>query len=122
MKNTSRVAGLNVLDGRITADAIKAVANTSASSRSINSSPKGSEFVNLEIAGNQMVDVAPNTKVNLPSIGYVIVNEQKRPAAGSTARTQVNGLHVFVTRNNTLGVPVGTEIIIAHADSTAVRF
>jgi hypothetical protein len=50
------------------------------------------------------------------------INERKLPAPGSTERTKVNGLHVFVTKNNTLGVPVGTQIIVAHADSTAVRF
>jgi Tol biopolymer transport system component len=68
------------------------------------------------------VDVAPNTRLALPGAGYVIINEQKLPAPGSTARTQVNGLHVFVTKTNTFGIPVGTQIIVAHADSTAVRF
>jgi len=48
------------------------------------------------------VEVAPNTEIRLPGVGYGIVNEQRLPAAGSTERTQVNGLHGFVTKNNTL--------------------
>ena len=68
------------------------------------------------------MDVGPNFRIDLPGVGYVIINEQKLPVPGSTAKTQVNGLHVFVTKNNTLGIPVGTEIIVTHADSTAVRF
>jgi hypothetical protein len=48
------------------------------------------------------VEVAPNTEIRLPGVGYGIVNEQRLPAAGSTERTQVNRLHGFVTKNNTL--------------------
>jgi hypothetical protein len=87
------------------------------------SSAQGWQFAGLKVAGVVVpVDVAPNTRLALPGAGYVIINEQKLPAPGSTARTQINGLHLFVTKNNTLGVPVGTQIIVSHADSTAVRF
>ncbi len=128
-KTTARVEDLELLntttfpDGLITADAITAVAKDTFRNGQRFSSTQGSRFVNLNVAGVAVpLDVEPNTRIELPGIGYVIVNEQKLPAAGSTARTQVNGLHVFVKRSNTLGVPVGTEIIVAHADSTAVRF
>ena len=66
VKNTSTVTGLNALDGAITADVIKAVANTSANATTINSTPTGSVFSNLKIAGQTFgADVAANTRVNL---------------------------------------------------------
>ena len=122
-KTTARVQNVKLLGNLITADAITAVAKDTFRNGQRFSSAQGSKFVGLKVAGVVVpVDAEPNTRIDLPGVGYVIINEQKLPAAGSTARTQVNGLHVFVTKTNTLGVPVGTQIIVAHADSTAVRF
>src|SRR3712207_7199944 len=64
VKNTSKVEGLSAFDGAISADSIKAVANTSADASTIKSTPQGSTFVNLEIAGEHIdADVAPNTEI-----------------------------------------------------------
>jgi hypothetical protein len=65
-------------------------------------------------------DVAPNTRIDLPLLGRVVVNEQIVPTQGG--KTQVNGLHIVITRANTLGLAVGSEIVIAHADTKAQRF
>ena len=83
----------------------------------------GFSFVNLKVAGVPVVaNMAPNTRLSLPGLGRVTVNEQILPA-GSGGRTQVNGLHVVVTiRPNLLGLPVGAEIVVAHADAMAKRF
>ncbi len=122
-KTTATVENLNLLGGLITADLVKAVAQDTFENGTRTSSTEGSGFVNLRVAGQQIaVDVAPNTKVVLPGKGYVIVNEQKVPDPSSTARLQVNALRVVVNQTNLLGLPVGTKIIVAHADSTAVRF
>jgi hypothetical protein len=122
-KTTATVENVELLGGLIVADTVKAVAQDTFKNGQRFSSTQGTQFAGLEVAGQAVpVDVAPNTRIDLPGIGYVIVNEQILPAAGSTARTQVNGLRVKVNKNNTLGIPVGTQIIVAHADSTAVRF
>ena len=122
-KTTATVQNVNLLGGLIVADTVKAVAQDTFKNGERFSSTQGTQFVGLKVGDATVpVDVAPNTRIDLPDIGFVIVNEQKLPAAGSTARTQVNGLRVVVNKNNTLGVPVGTQIIVAHADSTAVRF
>jgi len=91
------------------------------------SSTEGSRFVNLHegIPGLPPIgdNSDPNTRVTLPGIGFVVINEQKVPDPSSTARLQVNALRIVVKKDdNTLGLPVGTQIIVAHADSTAVRF
>ncbi len=122
-KTTARVQDLELLDGLISADAVTAVARDTFRNGKRFSSARGSGFVNLTVAGVPVsVDAAPNTRIDLPGIGYVIVNEQRLPEPGSTKRTKVNGLHVFVDANNTFEIPVGTEIIVAHAESTAQRF
>lgn len=122
-QTTATVEDLSLLDGLISANVIKAVARDTFSNGTRTSSTRGSQFGGLNIAGTPVpVDVAPNTRINLPGIGYVIVNEQKIPSPTSTDRLRVNGLKVFITRNNTLGLPIGTQIVVAHADSTAVAF
>ena len=122
-KTTARMEDVELLGRLVVAEAVTAVAKDTFRNGQRLSSTQGSQFAGLKVAGVVLpVDVAPNTRLSLPGVGYVVINEQKLPAPGSTTRTQVNGLHVFVTKNNTLGVPVGTEIIVAHADSTAVRF
>ena len=122
-KTTATVQNVELLGTLIVADTVKAVAQDTFRNGQRFSSTQGTQFLGLEVAGVAVpVDVAPNTRIDLPGIGFVIVNEQILPAAGSTARTQVNGLRVKVNKNNTLGIPVGTQIIVAHADSTAVRF
>jgi len=121
-KTTARVQNVSLLGGIIRADAVTAVATDTFRNGKRFSSARGSQFANLTVAGAPVpVEVEPNTRLPLPGIGFVIVNEQKLPEPGSEARTQVNGLRVFVTKNNSLGLPVGTQIIVAHADSTAVR-
>jgi hypothetical protein len=122
-KTTATVENVKLLGSLIVADTVKAVAQDTFKNGERFSSTQGTQFVGLEVAGVAVpVDVEPNTRIELPGIGFVIVNEQILPEPGSTARTQVNGLRVKVNKNNTLGVPVGTQIIVAHADSTAVRF
>jgi hypothetical protein len=85
-------------------------------------STAGTQFAGLKIAGiNLPVNVAPNFRVDIPLFGYVIVNEQKIPAAGKKGTMIVNGLKVVIDRLNTLGLPIGTQIVVAHAEATAQR-
>jgi hypothetical protein len=53
-------------------------------------------------------------------IGFVVLNEQIIPAADSNDPTVVNGIHVVVNvPGNALGLAVGSEIVIAHAEASA---
>jgi hypothetical protein len=119
VKNTSTVTGLNGFDGAIKADAIKAVANTSANATTINSTPTGSEFLNLRIAGKAVrSDVAPNTRVNLPGVGYVLLKSVKKDGNGQNlSKITVDMLTVVVTKTNNFDLPVGSRIVVAHAVS-----
>jgi len=115
---TSNVTGINVLTGTITADAIKSVSSSISTSGTYSTSSNGTLFTNVNVLGVAIsANVAPNTRINLPGLGYVILNQQISDVTASSARLTVNGVHVFVTTANSLNLPVGAELIVAHAES-----
>ncbi|MFO1070434.1 MAG: choice-of-anchor P family protein [Geminicoccaceae bacterium] len=120
---TATIESVNLLGGLIQATALKAVAQTTLTGSTRTRSAAGSGFASLRVLGLPVaVSVAPNTRINLPLIGYVVINEQILPAASSSARTVVNGLRIVVTlRDNPLQLPVGSEIVVAHADAGVSR-
>ena len=82
----------------------------------------GTQFAGLKVAGiNIPVNVAPNTRIDLLGFGYVIINEQVVPAANKKGIMKVNGLRLVINKTNILGIKVGSEIIVAHAEATAQR-
>lgn len=85
-------------------------------------SAAGTQILGLRVLGLPVsASVAPDTRINLPALGYVIVNERKFPAPTANGLTQVNGLRIVVQTANTLGLPVGSEIVVAHAEANARR-
>lgn len=119
-RTTASVANLSMIGGLITAPSIQAVAQDSIQGSKETASTDGSGFSGLTIAGVAVpVDAPPNTSLPLPGIGTVVVNEQIVKNSGNVT---VNGLHITVTSPNTLGMPVGSELIVAHASASAKPF
>jgi len=119
-RTTAQVQSASLLGGLITAGVITATAQETFKGGKRTRTP-GFSFVGLKVAGVPVpIKVAPNTKVVLPGIGFVVIDEQLVPSTGG--RTQVNGLHVKVTTANLLHLPVGAEIIVAHAEAAAFAF
>ena len=120
-RTTSTVEGVNLLGGLIKASTISAVAQETYQGGVRSRSTIGSGFAGLKVGGVSIaINTPPNTSLTLLGLGHVIINEQVLPTG--TGRTVVNGLHIFVTTANLLGLPVGSEIIIAHAEATANRW
>jgi len=118
MQSTSTVQGVSALGGLITATTVEAVANSVASSTGASSNGTGSMFVNLVVAGVPISGTpAPNTTIALPGIGSVVLNEQTLENDASTTSIDVNLIHIRVTKSNALGLQIGTNIIVAHAQS-----
>lgn len=120
MSASSDVQNVSLLAGLITLDALHAVSNTSWNGTSF-SSTGGTTFVNLRIAGKSITaSPAPNTKINLAGLGYVVLNQQikKAPKGKPTQSFTVNAVHVVVNQQNVLGLKLGTDIIIGSATST----
>lgn len=119
---SSTLQNINVLKGLITANQIRAVANSAGTINDATSS-NGSLFVGLKVAGTPITtSVTPNTIVNLAGLGYVVLNEQDGPSNSFAATSiSINMIDLYVTASNSLGLSVGTRIIVAHANSTFMR-
>lgn len=119
-RTTAKIENASLLNGLITFGAINISAedkwNGSTHTRTITS-----QFLNLKVAGLALpVSVGKNTRIDLPLLGYVIINEQKTPAtATAKGLTQVIGLRIVVTNTNLLGLKVGSEITVAYASANA---
>lgn len=108
----AEVANLNLLNGTITADAVRAQATAVGTGTSSSFSSIGSTFKNLKVNGVGMNDVSPNTRVDLPPEqfgpgSYVLLYERvgatATPSPGQVqggtyaSEVKVNMIHVFVT-------------------------
>jgi hypothetical protein len=115
---SSDVHQIDLLDGLIVGDEVKAESTTSMDNTGFHVSAAGSNLVNLVVAGVRITSVpAPNTTIQLAGFGHVVLNEQIVSGSSNTKRLTVNMIHVFVTAANQLNVKVGTQIIVAHASS-----
>jgi hypothetical protein len=116
---TSKADGTSLLDGRITANLITAVAKTNASTTGMHSNAKQSRFGGLEVLGTPLNDVAPNTTRAIPGFGHVVLREVQRSGDGvHRSAIAVNMIHLFITRQNSMNIPVGSEIVVGHAQSS----
>jgi hypothetical protein len=120
VQSTSSAENINVLAGLITADALVANVRTRVAGGVAVSDADGSSFSNLVVAGVPVTSgegtVAPNTRINLSGVGYVVLNEQVRSGDGvSTSGLRVNMIHVYL--KNLLGGSAG-EIVVGSAKSS----
>jgi len=114
--SSATLGTVNILDGLITADGVVAMASSTID----NSNAEGSSLANLVVNGVQVSDPAPNTRVDLPGVGYVVLNEQIATAGGIT----VNMIHVVLQQPvlGLLGVITGYRttgnIVVGSASSS----
>lgn len=112
--NTDEIAKVNLLNGVVTAGALKVTARGTQ----VDGAYRGvmrMTLVNLRVGGRQVpVDVAPNTRYDVAGVGRVVVNQHVRNAKVNIIR----GVHVTLTTAQ-VGLPVGARIEVAVA-STAI--
>jgi hypothetical protein len=116
---SSTVGDANLLDGLITATTLTSVAQASHKGGTYAVSSQGTEFADLVVDGTPVsAEVPPNTSMPLEGLGKVVLNEQVSEVKQDSATLTVNAIHVVVDQSNDLGVPVGTQIIVAHATAS----
>src|SRR5579863_235893 len=115
----SATASVSLLGGLISAQEITATSTTTMDSHgNFEVSASGSSFNHLVVLGRVYNgSVSPNTRINLPLLGYVVLNEQSSTIGSSNATMTVNMIHVYVTVGNLLGLQVGTQVIVSSATS-----
>jgi hypothetical protein len=108
-QGVATAADVNILGGRITASRVYAVAIVSDAGSKTTVDSDGSSVSDLVIDGVAYGEtVAPNTRVDLPGAGYVILNEQSKGKGRSTSLT-VNMIHVYLTN--------GSQVLVASVTS-----
>lgn len=117
--STTTVAGVSLLGGLVGATALKSVSTTSLNTTTgkYSTSASGTTFTGLTVEGLPIVvSPAANTKLSLPGVGYVELNQQSSKIGKSQASLRVIAIHVVVTISTPLA-PVGTNIEIGFASS-----
>lgn len=116
-------ASISLLAGLISAQEIKAVTTTTIDSSGVlHVSSAGTMVNNLVILGHVYNGSVPaNTRITLPLLGYVVLNEQTSNVGTNSASLAINMIHVHVTGLNLLGLQVGTEVIVSSATSGIVN-
>lgn len=127
-QSIASVANVDVLSGLITAKEVIASATSTRGASGASSSSNGSTFENLTVAGVPVTSgdasVAPNTRMDLPGVGYVVLNEQVRSGDGwNSSGITVNMIHVVLQQPilGLLGQVIGYqqvgEIVVGSASS-----
>jgi hypothetical protein len=115
----SNTAAINLLGGLISAQQIVAASTTTIDdSGNFHVSAAGSTFSQLNVLGHVYNgSVAPNTRINIPLLGYLVLNEQTSSIGTESATMTVNMIHVYITLGNLLALPLGTQVIVSNATS-----
>jgi hypothetical protein len=119
---------ITLLNGLITAEGLVALSSSALHGTVADASGAGSHFLGLVVSGVALPDVpAPDTRVNLPGVGYVILNEQSLRGDGvNSIGLTVTMIHV-VLEQTVIGLLGGTttvqvgEIIVGSATSSVTR-
>jgi hypothetical protein len=121
-QTVTSVEDVRVLDGLITAKFVNAVVSSTANGIAATSNALGSVLTDLVINGVAVGSgdylAPPNTRVDLPGVGYVLLNEQTSAGDGiRTSSLSVKMIHVVLLDALT-GAKTG-EIIVGSASSNA---
>ena len=124
-EGSSTLGRVSILSGLITADGVVAIASSAVDEGVSSSNAAGSSLANLVVNGVAMPGVAPNTRVSLPGVGYVVLNEQIRNAGGITVnmirvvqQTVIPGTCTFLGCTPDVTNTTG-EIVVGSASSQA---
>lgn len=110
---------INLLGGLVSAQEITAISTTTIDDNgNFHVSAAGSTFNNLSVLGHVYNGSVPaNTRITLPLLGYIVLNEQTSNIGSSNATMTVNMIHIHITGVNLLGLQAGTEVIVSNATS-----
>lgn len=121
VQSLTTVQNVNILNGLITARLVVPISSSTANGSTASSDSTGSALIGLAVNGVPLGDgpFAPNTRVDIPGIGTLILNEQALSGDGfSSSALTVNMLHLVLTDPLT-GAKTG-DIVVGSANSGVV--
>lgn len=109
----STVAGVDLLGGAVTADAITARSATTRTAAGLSSTSSGTVITNLKVLGTPVtLGTKANTSVDVAGLGRLTVNKNVKQVNG----LDVTGLELKLSADR-LGVSAGTVVEVAVARS-----
>jgi hypothetical protein len=109
VQGVATASSVSILNGRIVASRVIAISTLTDGGNKTTLDGDGSGATDLVIDGASYGEsVAPNTRVELPGAGYVILNEQVKGKGRGTSLT-VNMIHVYLTG--------GGEVVVGSVTS-----
>jgi hypothetical protein len=117
-QTSAEAAGVTLLNGLITARQVLGLASSYVNQQAAGSAADGSMLVDLVVNGVPLDGTPPpNTRIDLPGVGYVVLNEQMPSGNGVTASgITVNMIHL-VLRDALTGLKTG-EVVVGSATSS----
>jgi hypothetical protein len=126
--SSATLGAVQLLNGLITADGVVAIASSTVGDNAVGSNAEGSSLGNLVVNGVEVSDPAPNTRMDLPGVGYVILNELRPTGDGvTTSGLTVNMIHVVLQQpilgllGQVIGYKTVGNIIVGSATSSVTR-
>lgn len=111
--STASLGDGELLGGVVRVHEAQAVASASQSGGRATASVT---YGSVVVAGLAYTNPAPNTRIELPGIGYVIINEQLVGGDGrETASVVARAARLVITERGIFDQPPGTELILAQA-------
>lgn len=108
---STKLAGVNLFNGLIKADALTGTAHVGTNPDGTTSATATTSLVNLVIAGKSIpIDVSPNTVINVANLGRITIRAQ----ATNANQALVSVLDIKIS-TAAYGLPVGAEIQIGVA-------
>jgi len=123
--SSATLGAVSLLNGLITTDGVVAIASSTLGDGYVASDAEGSSLANLIVNGTAVSDPAPNTRVDLPGVGYAVLNEQSVTGDGVTSSgITVNMIHVVLQQpilgflGQVIGYQTVGNIIVGSATSS----
>lgn len=117
--SSEKIVNLSLLGGLIKAGLLQGRAHAIYKNHSV-TSDGDFEALNLTIGDYHLLPPihTPNTRVNLPGLGYVMLDEIESNDGGYA----LNALDVHITTSNRWNLAVGLRIIVGHVDAQITLF
>lgn len=116
---SAETQGISLLNGLIKAHAVTATSKSTHNSKTgkFGVSAGGTKLVGLVVDHKHIkITPKPNTKIKLPGIGYVMLNQQGASVNNRSAALTVIGIHVVVNLGSKK-FPAGTQLYVSVATS-----